>query len=254
MVWLACYSFPLTFCLAQSRYDDAVKTSTPSTVQAANSPTDAWCAPAASLPFPNKAAYGRVYNHPFKIDQGIFTYEPVVVGQGKKKRSLVLVLQQGAIPCGTESYLGIKRVTFSRPRVAFKINFWRGDLSSLAGKTIVVKAGSPIDARASYPMVTVETNTVAKQGSSTYAADMAWPTTSKTYLIGGTKYGYGMRLAFSQMQGDRLPGYIVLRVADPEHSFIEGYFYATVKDDWTSFRHMKPLENLNATGEFPSGN
>ena len=67
-------------------------------------------------------------------------------------------------------------------------------------------------------------------------------------MVAGTQYGYGMRLTFSNMQGNRLPGYIVLRVADKDHSFVEGYFYATLKDAWPGF------ENLQAHGEFPSGN
>lgn len=38
--------------------------------------------------------------------------------------------------------------------------------------------------------------------------------------------GYGMRLSFGQPSGTKVPGYIVIRLPDAEHSFAEGYFYA----------------------------
>jgi hypothetical protein len=217
-------------------------------------PTDAWCAPAASLPLPTKPAYGRILGRTFTIDKAFLTYEPVAIGQGQQRRSLVLVLQQGAEAIGTErNQQGAERTLHGEPRIAFKINLWRGDLAGLAGKNIVIKPGSPIDLVANYPMVTVETNTVAKQFSATYAEDLKWPQTKKTYMVAGNKYDYGMHLTFGQMQGGRLPGYIVLRVADPQQSFVEGYFYAPVEDDWTNWLHAKPLEDLKAKGEFPTG-
>jgi hypothetical protein len=254
IISLACASIPVTSCLAQYESEDSARANTPPIPGAANkiqkhgstllpiatSTINAWCAAATSLPFPSKPVHGRILNDPFTVERAYLTYDTVFGAKGNKpKRSLVLTFRQGAMNPDNIS---------NAPRVAFDITFFRGDLAGLAGKTIVVNPYSPVDVTKNYPMVTVATNVVARQRSPTYTRDMSWPRTHNAYLVGGSNYGYGMRLTFGKMQSNRLPGYIVLRIADKDHSFVEGYFYATVKDAWAGF------ENLQARREFPSGN
>lgn len=53
--------------------------------------------------------------------------------------------------------------------------------------------------------------------------------TSKTDMYDNSSDKYGMRIQFGQAQNGLLPGYIVLRLPDAQHSFVEGYFYAKLK-------------------------
>lgn len=66
--------------------------------------------------------------------------------------------------------------------------------------------------------------------------------------------GYGLRLQFGKRRGNLLPGWIVLRLPDQEHSYLQGYFYASPdyvppgttkrlgKDSWIKDSAAQPLK------------
>ena len=159
LIGLACFSVSFNSCLAQSTSDASQRPSS-ALLPTITSTIDAWCASAVNLPFPSKPVYGRVFNQPFKIDRAYLTYDTIFGAKGSKpKRSLVLTLRQGAM---------VPDKLSNAPRIAFDVTFFNGDLAGLVGKTIIVSPSSSIDVTKNYPMVTVATNVVARQGSQTY--------------------------------------------------------------------------------------
>lgn len=151
-----------------------------------------FCGQTRSMPFPSKPSFGKLTNIPFVFDN-------------------VTAIQTNIIPAKLKRVnLKFKKGTeFTNSYANLEFN---QDLASLVGKTFIVTPNTPYEP--SVPIVTTSVNF-----GSADAPNL------KTHSYSASNH-YGMRLTFSAMRGNTLPGYIVLHLPDPEHSLVEGYFYA----------------------------
>lgn len=159
-----------------------------------------WAAQAVRKPFPNKPTYGKILGVPFITDE-------------------VNISQVVFNPTNKQSTLHLRKGTQNIPVDAEFIITLSGDVSSMPGKTFIVKPDTVVDIESHQPYVQYNVNLGSPQPG---------PVNCKSKIFTVDKH-FGMRLTFSQMRGDKLPGYIVVHLPDKEQSFIEGYFYATVK-------------------------
>jgi hypothetical protein len=176
-------------------YDKAAAANARTTASA-----ETWCTQAVSKPFPNKPAYGKILSVPFVTDD-------------------VYISEIDLSPTNKLSSLHLRKGTHNIPVDAEYIIALGGAIKSMPGKTFIVKPDTAFDASAHQPYVQYNVNLGSPQPS---------PVNCKSQIYPVDKH-FGMRLTFSQMRGDKLPGYIVVHLPDKDQSFIEGYFYATVK-------------------------
>ena len=160
---------------------------------------DAWCTQAVTKAFPNKPATGKVMNVPFVTDDA-YIYE--FVFPTSKLTSLNLVKGPGNMPVDIDCIVAIPE-----------------PVASLAGKTIIIRPDTKFEPGKQQPYVQIDAN---------LGQPMPGKVNAKSQIYTVEKH-FGMRITFSQMRGDKLPGYIMLHLPDSEQSFVEGYFYATVR-------------------------